>query len=194
MSLCCIDVFTGQPCLSGFPSAIEVNNNSCPMSCNRSSMEMGSGRQLRLFPSMIISCTGSMERITVAGLTGEGVRFPIVQVWRPSEHNHFTQEADILLNRRLDCSSSNSQGNVTVRNCTLDPPIVVIPGDILGLVLPRNNQAAFIILFSEVLDSTQHYIVDNTNSVEATIQPSGLINASLPLIRLAINESEGQCL
>ena len=77
-------IATGIGCLTGFPSLDSVTSHSCPSpSCTTEGDP--SDRQLRLFPTMIISCTGTLQGLTVVGFFGfsAGGVYPTLQIWRP---------------------------------------------------------------------------------------------------------------
>ncbi len=70
----------GQSCLDGFPSVTDntCTSSSCPFQGDTRN------RQLRLFPSMNITCNGMLVGLSVAGETRDGGDYPILQIWRPT--------------------------------------------------------------------------------------------------------------
>ena len=185
----------GSGCLTGFPTLQDVMSlNSCSPSC---STEGNNGQsELRLFPTMNISCVGMLEGLTVAGVFGmvqsDVNPYPVLQIWRPSVMG--SRDYTLTQNRVYEFpqSSSYSQGSNAVLQYTLDPPISVKTGDIIGILLPPNqdSQASFRIYFSSDTH-TPNYIVGSTSATTFTLPSSSDIDGtSQPLIYLNITESE----
>ena len=187
----------GSDCLTGFPTLQDVmSSNSCSSSCNTVGDMTKS--ELRLFPTMNISCVGMLEGLTVAGVFGmmqngmmrgnDRPRYPALQIWRPSVMD--SRNYTLTQNRTLKLPS----GSVSPAECTpvlqytLDPPISVKTGDIIGILLPPKNQASFRICFSSDTHTPNH-IVDSTSATTFTVPPSS-DGASQPLIYLNITEGE----
>ena len=188
---CVLCVTIGSGCLTGFPTLQDVMSlNSCSSSC--SIVGSTSSTQLRLFPTMSISCVGMLEGLTVAGVFGtrSDRPYPELQIWRPTMMGF--REYTLTQNRVYEFpgSSRYSSGCTTVLQYTLDPPISVETGDIIGILLPRDhdNQASFRICFSSDTQ-TPNYIVGSTSATTFTL-PSSSDGTSQPLIYLNITESE----
>ena len=182
----------GSDCLTGFPTLHNVMfSNSCSPSCT--SVGRNGQSQLRLFPTMNISCVGKLEGLTVTGVfstrQNDDRLYPTLQVWRPSVMG--SGDYKLTQNRVYDFprSSSYSPGCTIVLQYTLDPPISVETGDIIGILLPPNqdSQASFRICFSSDTH-TPNYVVGSTATTFTL--PSSSDGASQPLIYLNITEGE----
>ncbi|XP_064396494.1 RAF proto-oncogene serine/threonine-protein kinase-like isoform X2 [Halichondria panicea] len=170
----------GQSCLDGFPS---VTNNTCTSS---SCPFQGSNqnRQLRLFPSMRITCNGMLVGLSVAGETRKkGKNYPILQIWRPtsSTSNDYISEYPFP----IGCTQLDLPNNVW--QCTISPSIDVEMGDIIGINLPRNRMnSAFRIYFTSQTSFTS-YILGSTS--DTTFSVPGSTTASVqPVLTLDIRE------
>ena len=183
--------FTDGNCLTGFPSLETVTSNSC----SRSSCTFMNG--LRLFPTMMISCNGTLQRLTVAGMFDSGNRannanrlYPTLQIWRRLHGNSTTYE-------KIEHSSISrcSLKSNNVQRCTLDSPISVEMGDIIAIGIrpqaPGPRQTLFKIYFSSAGDHTPNYLLQS--GTQTFILPSSEVHSnpnSQPLIYLNITEGK----
>ena len=179
-------VYAGQTCLGGFPSYSDVTSNTCAgASCTFQGLD--NGPQLRIFPMMMISCSGELQGLTVAGVLDESnTQLPELQIWRPVPSGSMTYNklvtTSIPYQFPVGCTSLSNN----VLNCTLDTAASVVEGDILGILLPRNHQsfAKLRIYFTAV--STPNHILPSTDSTSFTL-PSTLPTVNVqPLIYLHI--------
>ena len=183
-------LYSGQTCLSGFPSYDDVTSNSCPASCNfeGETSGQGGGLQLRIFPMMMISCNGELQGLTVAG----DLEFdrdsdnPELQIWRPTPAGSmtFNKEVTLLYSFPSGCTSLPND----VQNCTLNSPLFVEVGDIIGILLPRNHKnTRFRIYFNET--STPNHLISSSTSItsySASDSSQALNGNAQPLIYLHI--------
>ena len=175
-------------CLTGFPTLGEVTSNTCPSSCTFEGIS--SRVQLRLFPTMIITCSGVLQGLTVAGQFGSRTDRPynVLQIWRPKSASSNEYNRNSTYEFPLSCSTIFT----TVQQCNLASPISVEMGDIIGIVLPRNNnnQASYRIHFSTT-SPTPNYILDDSAATTFNL-PATVDDNNQPLIYLDI--LEGECL
>ena len=163
----------GQSCLDGFPS---VTNNTCTSS-SCPFQGISSSQQLRLFPSMGITCNGMLVGLSVAGESTGNNDSPILQIWRltGSTSNDYERISEYTF--PIGCTQLPDYDNIW--QCTISPSIDVEVGDIIGIILPRNRQSsAFRIYFtppssftSYILDSTSASIFSVPVSTTASAQP-----------------------
>lgn len=134
-----------------------------------------------------------LQGVTVAGVFGTRTNddrlYPTLQIWRPipalnSTAYNQTQNGVYEFPR----SRSYSPGSTSVLQYTLNSPISVEVGDIIGLALPPNsqNEASFRVYFSTIGASTSHYILTNTTATTYTLQSSQESRTNQPLIYLDI--------
>ena len=169
----------GQSCLDGFPS---VNDNTCTSSlCPFQGLT--NSRQLRLFPSMRITCNGMLVGLSVAGETRNGGAYPILQIWRPTGPTSNDYERISEYTFPIGCTQTNN-----VWQCTVSPSIDVEVGDIIGINLPPNSngKSAFRIYFTPPSSFTS-YILDNT-SVSTFSVPGSTTASDQPVLTLDIQE------
>ncbi len=171
----------GQSCLNGFPS---VTNNTCTSS-SCSFQGISSSQQLRLFPSMRITCNGMLVGLSVAGETRNGGAYPILQIWRPTGpmSNDYMRISEYIF-PNVGCTQQPNN----VWQCTVSPSIDVEVGDIIGINLPRNNngQTKFGIYFTPSSSSTS-YILDSTSASTFSV-PGSTTASAQPVLTLDIQE------
>ncbi len=180
---CCsinIYVHSGQSCLDGFPS---VTDNTCTSSsCPLQGLNI---QQLRLFPSMRITCNGMLVGLSVAGETRFGGDYSILQIWRltGSTSNEYER-----INEYTFPNVGCTQQPNNVWQCTVSPSIDVEVGDIIGINLPRNSngQSAFGIYFTSPSSFTS-YILGSTSDTTFSVAGSTTANAQ-PVLTLDIQE------
>ncbi|XP_064395470.1 uncharacterized protein LOC135342615 isoform X2 [Halichondria panicea] len=174
----------GQSCLDGFPS---VTNNTCTSSSSCPFQGSINSRQLRLFPSMRITCNGMLVGLSVAGETRKkGNRnYPILQIWRPtsSTSNDYISEYPFP----IGCTQLDLPNNVW--QCTISPSINVEMGDIIGINLPRNRDrnSAFGIYFTSQTSFTS-YILCSTSATTFSVLPGSTSASAQPVLTLDIRE------
>ena len=145
--------------MSGFPSPTNVTSHSCQSSCTEGIIN---AQQLRIFPTMMITCNGVIQGLTVAGEFVRKTRpFPELQIWRPGPDGSMTYtkttQAFVFPH---GCTSLSSN----VQCCILNTSLYVEVGDIVGILLPRKhkNQAGFWIYFTET--STPNYVLGSVST------------------------------
>ncbi len=173
----------GQSCLDGFPSVTVCTSLSCSFQGESGNSD---SRQLRLFPSMNITCNGTLVGLSVAGETRNGETDPILQIWRLniSTSNDYERISDYPF--PIGCTELPNN----VWQCNLTSPIDVEVGDIIGINLPHNHQnaATFGIYFTSPSSFTSYILgseLDTTFSVpgSTTASPS-----AQPVLTLDIQE------
>ncbi len=173
----------GQSCLDGFPS---VTNNTCTSSsCPFQGISIT--RQLRLFPSMRITCNGMLVGLSVAGETRNGGDSPILQIWRltGSTSNEYERISEYTF--PIGCTQLPDYDNIW--QCTISPSIDVEVGDIIGIILPRNRQSsAFGIYFTSQSSSTS-YILGSTSASTFSV-PGSTTASAQPVLTMDIKEQD----
>ena len=146
---------------------------------------------------MNISCNGMLQGLTVAGVFGtrnnDDRLYPTLQIWRPISALGFTTYNQTQNGvYEFPRSRSYSPGSTIVLQYTLNSPISVEVGDIIGITLPpnRQSQASFRIFFSTAGDPTSNYILNGTSAVTYFPQSSQESGTNQPLIYLDILEGE----
>ena len=170
----------GQSCLDGFPS---VTDNTCTSSsCPFQGLSI---QQLRLFPSMRITCNGMLVGLSVAGETGNRNKdSPILQIWRLTGpmSNDYMRISEYTF--PIGCTQLPNN----VWQCTVSPSIDVEVGDIIGINLPptSNGQSAFRIYFTSPSSFTS-YILDSTSASTFPV-PGSTTASAQPVLTLDIQE------
>ncbi len=169
----------GQSCLDGFPS---VTDNTCTPSSS-CSFQGGNGnsRQLHLFPSMRITCNGTLEGLSVAGETQTKTGNPILQIWRPTSPTSYMKISEYEF-PPIGCTQPTNN----VWQCTVSPSINVEEGDIIGISLPGLQKSAFGIYFTSP-SSFASYILDS-ESVTTFSAPGSTTASVQPVLTLDIRE------
>ena len=149
-------VYAGQTCLSGFPLYNDVTSNTCTgASCTFQGVSIP---ELRIFPTMMIKCSGELQGLTVAGVLDEGnIQLPELHIWRPvpSDSMNYNKLVTTSIPYPFPVGCTSLSNNVL--NCTLDTAASVVDGDILGILLPRNHlNFAYILL--QCLHPTTYYL------------------------------------
>ena len=172
----------GQSCLGGFPSVTACTSLTSSCSFQGS---MGNSRQLRLFPSMRITCNGMLVGLSVAGETRNGKAYPILQIWRLTGPTSNDYERISEYTFPIGCTQ---QPNLNVWQCTV-PSIDVEVGDIIGIDLPGNQQqqSAFGIYFFTSPSSFTSYILGSTTASTFPVPESTTASAQ-PVLTLDIQE------
>ncbi len=168
--------FAGQSCLDGFPS---VTNNTCTSSsCPFQGISIT--QQLRLFPSMRITCNGMLVGLSVAGETQSGESYPILQIWRLTGPTSYQRISEYTF--PIGCTQLPNN----VWQCTLTSSIDVEVGDIIGINLPRKNKrAAFGIYFTP--SSFTSYILGSTTASTFSV-PGSTTASAQPVLTMDIQE------
>ena len=166
-------------CLDGFPSVTTCPSSSCFF------QGLTNTRQLRLFPSMRITCNGMLVGFSVAGKTrNEGNNnYPFLQIWRPTSPMSYMKMSEY----EFSISGCTELPN-NVWQCTVSSSINVEEGDIIGINLPRDQKmnSAFGIYFRSSSSFTS-YILDS--ALGTTFSVSGSSDASVqPVLTLDIHE------
>ena len=180
-----VHVYAGQTCLSGFPSYDDVTSNTCTgTSCTFQGPN--NDPELRIFPMMMISCSGELQGLTVAGVLDESNKLlPELQIWRPvpSDSMDYNKLVTTSIPYQFPVGFASLSNNVL--NCTLDTAASVVEGDILGILLPRNHMshAKLRIYFTDI--STPNHILPSTSRSTFT-PPSTQVVYVQPLIYLHI--------
>ncbi len=179
---------SGQSCLDGFPS---VTDNTCTsLSCTFQGPNGNSNsRQLRLFPSMRITCNGRLVGLSVAGETRSGVTYPILQIWRltGSASNEYERISEYTF-PNVGCTQQLNN----VWQCTVSPSspsIDVEERDIIGINIPHNQQnaAAFGIYFTSPSSFTS-YILDSELDTFSVPGSTTASPSAQPVLTLDIQE------
>ena len=107
----------GQSCLDGFPSVTDntCTSSSCPF------QGISSSQQLRLFPSMRITCNGVLVGLSVAGESTGNNDSPILQIWRltGSTSNDYERISEYTF--PIGCTQLPNN----VWQCTVSPPLTL---------------------------------------------------------------------
>ncbi len=172
----------GQSCLDGFPSITDRGNTCTSSSCPIQGIS--SSRQLILFPSMRITCNGMLVGLSVAGETGNREDYPILQIWRPTGPTSNEYERISEYTFPIGCTQQPNN----VWQCTVSPSIDVEVGDIIGIILPRNQQqqSAFRIYFTSPSSSTS-YILGSTSASTFSV-PGSTTASAQPVLTIDIQE------
>ncbi len=170
----------GQSCLDGFPL---VTDNTCTSSSCPFQGANSNSRQLRLFPSMRITCNGMLEGLSVAGETRSGANYPILQIWRPISLTSYQRISEYEF--PIGCTELPNN----VWQCTVSPSINVEEGDIIGVNLPRNSQVVsqFGIYFTSPSSFTS-YILDSASDTTFSVPGSTTTASVQPVLTLDIHE------
>lgn len=124
--------FTARSCeVLGAPQEQSIGN------FNRVVTNLVVRREQRLFPNMEFTCSGNITQWTfVARDTGieQTTYHPSLQIWRQVDQNSYTNPVHTSL---FVSYESKERDNVHV--LTLEPPLRVEEGDILGIYQPLNG-------------------------------------------------------
>ena len=129
---------------------------------------------------MMISCNGELQGLTAAGEDGTADSpLPELQIWRPSPDNSMNYSK---IQFPVGCTTPSSN----LLNCTLDTALSVVVGDIIGILLPRNNptKAKFLIYFNTGMSTTNHIL--SLTSQSFTLPSTLPTDNAQPLIYLHI--------
>ncbi len=175
----------GQSCLDGFPSVTDntCTSSSCPF------QGLTSAWQLRLFPSMRITCNGTLDGLSIAGETRSEGEYPILQIWRLDLISSMTYRR--ISEYTLSISISGCMRTLLPNNvwqCTVSPSINVEEGDIIGISLPRiqHKKSAFGIYFTSS-SSVTSYILGSTSATAFSV-PGSTTASVQPVLTLDIQE------
>lgn len=157
---------------------------------------------VRLIPDMNFTCSGTIEKVTVAGIRHKDNQTPVrLQIWRPEN----TLTEDGIRYRRvknIELSSSIckmfkmtrmlrdiNNNTIPVYECTLkkNMQILVEPGDILGIGLPPERKANFE-LYSVTESRLTNYVFER--GLGSTVLPNRVSETTvhwLPLIRMKVD-------
>ena len=175
----------GQSCLDGFPSVIEVTDNTCPSAITSCPFQMYiTIRKLHLFPSMRITCNGTINGLFVAGETRSGADntdYPILQIWRPTSPTSFMKISEYEF--PIGCTLRPNN----VWQCTVSPSINVEEGDIIGISLPTRSGSAFGIYFTSPSSFTS-YILTSESVIRFPAPGSSTTASVQPVLTLGIRE------
>ncbi len=140
-------------------------------------------RQLRLFPSMRITCNGVLVGLSVAGETRKkGNRnYPILQIWRPTSSTSSDYISEYPF--PIGCTQLDLPNNVW--QCTISPSINVEMGDIIGVNLPPKKSAFGIYFMSKT--SFTSYILGSTSASKLSV-PGSTTASAQPVLTLDIRE------
>ncbi len=169
----------GQSCLDGFPS---VTNNTCTSS-SCPFQGISSSQQLRLFPSMRITCNGVLVGLSVAGESTGNNDSPILQIWRltGSTSNDYERISEYTF--PIGCTQLPNN----VWQCTVSPSIDVEVGDIIGIILPRSRQSSAFRIYFTPLSSSTSYTLDSTSASTFSV-PGSTTASAQPVLTLDIQE------
>ncbi|XP_064390055.1 uncharacterized protein LOC135337965 isoform X2 [Halichondria panicea] len=170
----------GQRCLDGFPS---VTDNTCTLS-TCPIQGISSSRQLRLFPSMRITCNGMLVGLSVAGETLSGGDYPILQIWRPTGPTPNDYERISEYTFPIGCTQLPNN----VWQCRVNS-IDVEERDIIGIDLPLaiKTVAAFG-MYSMSPPSFTSYTLSSTTERTFSVPVSAITDSAQPLLTLDIQE------
>ena len=150
-----------------------------------------------LIPDMNFTCSGTIVRVTVAGIRRNGKPRPVrLQIWRPEN----TTEDGITYHRVKKIALSSSIGFCSCENlhilsrcaCTLNKSmqIPVEPGDIVGVELPHRHNANFELYTITESQLTSYIFKYDRSSTIFDLCKRTKETTSQPLIRIKINSSD----
>ncbi len=182
--------FTGWSCTEGFQDVSSTSNpctSTSSSGCSYQGISSGSpddGRQLWIFPSMKITCTGMLRGLTVVGdLRDREDPFPMLQIWRATGPTSYAKITDISSLPFPTACYRHSNG---VHQCTLASPVTT--DDVIGILLPRNhrNHAAFSVSFLPASTQTSYILKRITDGQFSTSSPDEylMISNDLPVLSL----------
>ena len=183
-------------CTNGFPSMQDIQGQTID------GIRDFNSTTVRLIPDMNFTCSGTIERVIVAGIRRKDNQTPMrLQIWRPE--NTLTEDG-IRYHRVKNIALSSSickmfktirmlrdinNSTIMVYECTLKKNIQILvePGDILGIGLPPERKANFE-LYSVTESRLTSYIFErghdsihlSNRTSETTVQP---------LIRVEVDQS-----
>ncbi len=133
---------------------------------------------------MRITCNGVLVGLSVAGETRIGGDSPILQIWRPTGPTSYQRISEYTF--PIGCTQQPNN----VWQCAVSPSIDVEVVDIIGIILPRNQQnfAAFGIYFMSPSSFTS-YILDSTTASTFSVPGSTTASPSAqPVLTIDIQE------
>ena len=170
---------TGQideSCIGGFLSDAEILSGG--RECDRKTDEDSSdseasnncfkertsnsngGYSTRIIPDMQVTCNGTLTGWRAAGEITSKSTSPLLQIWREIEGQpgRYQMEGEHIPLGRCDGTNELEEISANSRyyECTLEAPISVRTGDIVGVVLPRERDSNFRLYFTD--NSVTNYV------------------------------------
>ena len=154
--------------------------------------------ETRLLLSVAFTCNGTIVGWTVAGMMGQGVIYPALQVWRANRsqghNNYYKPSQDIPIAFQGSACVIITQTCGQLFHCRLSPSnqVPVQVGDILGVELPPLTNSGFQLFFIEAVPNTQNHFIFR-HQLSSTVTTEAVSGQSFPafndqmLISLEVN-------
>ena len=152
------------------------------------------GPAIRLIPDIKFTCNSSIVGYTVAMKRKNGERYPMIQIWRAIKTHSCVYHkigTGISMDEAL-CTNRQIETSTDVFHCDLNQTVQVSVqfGDILGLELPPENDAASSLFFARVVRGPMNYVFSQqqlSSSLDELQLPNNTsLNQELPQIALQV--------
>lgn len=118
------------------------------------------GYSTRIIPDLRVTCNGTLTGWRAAGEATNRDTSPLLQIWRMMEgqQERYQREGESIALGSCDGTNELQELSANSRyyECTLETPVSVKAGDIVGLVLPRERDTSFKLYFTD--DNIINYV------------------------------------
>lgn len=140
-----------------------------------------------IFPNLHFTCSGAVVKWIVAGrYPGNNNYFPELQIWRPTGS---------FMYQKLNGTSVTAANRVDhgIYELTVDPPLPVQPGDVLGIFQPAAPISRLIVEYDASVDSVHFYFLKDAGVTSPDtfidINRGGWnIRTGIPLVSVELSE------
>ena len=104
-----------------------------------------------LIPEMNFTCSGTVEKVTAVGMSRKGSKPLQLQIWKPENTTGYRRVKNITLLPNI-CKSLigiRYDDVPEVYECKLNIEVLVEPGNILGIAIPRKRNVIFELSIAE---------------------------------------------
>ena len=137
---------------------------------------------------MNFTCSGTVEKVMVAGKIREGPNPMQLQIWRPENTTEQYRRVNNISLSPSICMPLTGilHDAILVYGCKLNMQVLVEPGDILGIELPRRRDAGFELYSITESQLTSYIFKRRQSTTTLDLSKRAEETTSQPLIRLEI--------